>query len=199
MKSIIVKYLSVAAIVASGFAHAAPTPYAPAGTENAVTYSFTAASTGSLIGYFAGSTAAYENELTMLVNGVATGLSGLNNKTSVYGQSFNFGEVVAGDSLVFVLTNIVPGSIGPWYSQASMNSDLVNHVYSAFYAGDAELSAGTYVSFEDLPNGGDFNYNDISFVFSNVATDVPEPASIALLGLGMLGVAMARRKNNMRK
>lgn len=194
MKNIFVTLLMAAGLAASGAAQAVPTPYSPAGTQNTAVYTFTAATTGDLIGYFAGSTASYENDLTMLVNGVATGIHGLNNQTSVYGQSFNFGSVSAGDLLVFVLTNIQPGGIGPWYSQTSLNSDLVNHVYSADYAGDSLIGAGTYVSFEDLDHGGNFNYDDISFVFSNVNVEVPEPAPLALLGLGIFGIAMTRRR-----
>ncbi|MDQ2823221.1 MAG: PEP-CTERM sorting domain-containing protein [Pseudomonadota bacterium] len=194
MKNIFVTLSVVFALAASGIANAVPTPYSPIGTQNAAVYTFTAATTSDLIGYFAGSTASYTNDLTLLVNGVATNVHGLNNQTSIYGQAFNFGAVTQGDILVFVLSNILPGGIGPWYSQASLNSDFVNHVYSAAYLGDPLLSAGTYVSFEDLQGGGDFNYADISFVFSNVAVEVPEPTSIALLGFGILGIALSRRK-----
>lgn len=189
--------LSAAAILAlAANAQAVPTPYSPAGTPNGVTYTFTAAATGNLIAYFAGSSASYTNEITMLVNGVATGIQGLNNHTSNYGDQLNFGSVNAGDTLVFELLNISPGGIGPWYSQQSMNYDRVNHVYSAAYGGDIVIPAGTFVAFEDLPFGGDFNYQDENFVFTNVATstNVPEPASLALFGLGIGGIALSRRK-----
>ena len=47
-------------------------PYPLSGTPNPVTYTFTAAATGDVIAYFAGSGAAYDEELGMLDNGVLT-------------------------------------------------------------------------------------------------------------------------------
>ena len=161
--------------------------YPNSGSENLQTYSFTASSAGDLIAYFAGSGAAFENELGLLVNGVSTGLSGLNNHTSSIGQSFNFGRVEAGDVLTFV--DYVTG-YATWYSDPAFNADNGNHVYSRIAAaGEAYAGspAGTYVGFEDLifPNS-DYNYFDNSFVFTVAA--IPEPSTWAMMIVGFAGV-----------
>jgi hypothetical protein len=173
-------------------AQAGPIPYPNAGTMNPVTYAFTAAGTGDVVAYFWGSTAGYTSTLSLLVNGVDTGIDGLNNHTSAYGDSLNFGTVNAGDSLVFRLNVLSTGDA--WYSNTGLNYDGVNHVYSTDFAGDSSIPAGTFVSFEDLPFGGDFNYNDEDFVFTNVHGEVPEPISALLLGAGLLGAVAVRRQ-----
>jgi len=174
------------------------------GMLNPTLYSFTAANSGSITAYFAGSGASYTNELTMLVNGVSTGIQGLNNQTSTVGQSLVLGSVTAGDSIVFKLIVVSangPYDVGPWYSDKSRNSDGVNHIYSSDFAGDKDIPKGTYVAFEDLIGGGDLNYNDLDFVFVNttstansLTTVVPEPPSFVLLGAGLVGLAVIRKR-----
>ena len=184
------------AITAAGSAFADAIPYAGAGTENPVNYTFTAATTGDISAYYLGSTAGYTEYLGLLVNGVDTGVVGLQNHGTgtVLGQQLDFGPVHAGDVLTFY-TYVYDISTA-WYSNTALNSDGVNHVYSTSYTGP-DAPAGTYVAFEDLAGGGDLNYHDETFVFTNVAStpSIPEPANLALLvaGLGLVG-ALARRR-----
>ena len=178
-------------------------PYPTPGTPNIEVYNFTATTTGVITAYFAGSDAAHSDSIGLLVNGVATGIVGLNNHSSVLGQNIVLGNVNAGDELTFFLTDANTGST--WYSDAALNTDgATQHVYSALYDGlnpplGAGIPAGTYVGFEDLAlfQGGDFDYNDDAFVFTNVSTNpTPLPATFSLFagGLGLLGFLTRRRK-----
>ncbi|MGZ9713261.1 PEP-CTERM sorting domain-containing protein [Glaciimonas sp. GNP009] len=191
-----IAYILIAGLFAASAAQATPTAYSNIGTINPVNYTFTAASTGDIMAYFAGSTAGYDNTLGLLVNGIDTGFNGLDDHTSVYGQQLNFGNVNAGDVLTFKLNVLSTGNT--WYSNRALNSDQTNHIYSNSYAGDIQIPAGTYVAFEDVRiPGADLNYHDENFVFTNVQASnaVPVPATTLLMGLGLLAMSVfAKRK-----
>lgn len=187
--------LAIAALALAGSAFADAIPYPGTGTENPALYTFTATSTGDLSAYFYASTASYDETLGMLVNGVDTGVNGLENHQTAYGTQLDFGNVHAGDVLTFYIN--VANTGATYYSNKALNGDGVNHVYSTSFSGDGgTIPAGTYVAFEDLPSGGDLNYRDEEFVFTNTTTTVPEPAGVALMlaGLGLVGVAARRRR-----
>jgi hypothetical protein len=184
-------------------------PYPNVGTPNPVTYVFTAAASGPVIGYFGGSGAGFDEQVALLDDGVMTsGGFGLDDHSSSVGDSFDFGNVTAGDTLVFE-DYIFANSAGV-YSDPSMNVayDSIdgggsvpnhNHVYSAAAAANAVYAGspvGTYVAFEDEPfPNSDYNYFDDTFVFTNVATQssVPEDSPTVLLVAFALVALMAAR------
>jgi hypothetical protein len=166
-------------------------PYPDIGTTAPASV-FTATATGDITAYFYATDAGYDSEIGMLVNGVSTGVYGLWNHGSAHGDSIVLGSVTAGDSIEFVLKVLTTSS--SWYSVAADNSDGKNHTYATAFGGDAWIPVGTYVAFEDLPYLGDVDYNDHQFVFTNVSNHVPEPAGIALFGLGLLALSFARKR-----
>ena len=107
-------------------------PYPSAGTPNADNYTFTATDTGNITAYFAGSDAGHTDTIGLLVNGIPTGIIGLNNHTSNIGDSVVLGSVNAGDTLTFFLIDANTSST--WYSDRSLNTDgNTQHIYSTLY------------------------------------------------------------------
>lgn len=192
------KQVSIAAIALSASlamsANAGPIPYPNVGTPAPAT-SFTAEADGGVTAYFYATDAGYDSMIGLWVNGVSTGLYGLMNHTSSYGDAFFLGNVSAGDELVFELKVLTTGT--SWYSVAASNSDGKNHTYSTDFGGGGAIPTGTYtyVAFEDLPSLGDVDYNDHQFVFSNIRANVPEPFSLILFGLGIAALGFVRKRS----
>lgn len=148
---------------------------------------------GTITATFEGSDAGYDSLLGLVVTSPSyTSPLIFPNHSTAAGTTYTFGSFAAGTPLDFQLHVVTTGDI--WHTgPASNNSDGIIHANVIF---NWTSPGRTFVGFEDLRGGGDGDYNDHMFSFTNVAPTVPEPETYAMLlaGLGLLGF-MARRRN----
>ncbi len=82
-----------------------------------------------------------------------------------------------------------------WRSGTISSQSGMSTAWSTFLglAGTAPI---TFIAWEDSNRGegADWDYNDLVFAFAQVRVAVAEPASLALLGAGLLGFGFAARR-----
>lgn len=148
------------------------------------------ASGGAVTAYFQGHTAGYTSHLYLERPG--DDLIIFNNQSSAVGDSVALGSFAAGTELKFYIVVQNTGDVfftGPGTRNADGQAHA--HVVPEWRPGE------TFVGFEDLFGGGDQDYDDLKFSFTNTTSapsEVPVPAAGLLLAGGLGGLAVVRRR-----
>ncbi|MGB5108033.1 MAG: FlgD immunoglobulin-like domain containing protein [Candidatus Zixiibacteriota bacterium] len=111
------------------------------------------------------------------------------NPSDGAGDSVSF-SVTGGDSIGFWMKpRLAPDTNQVWYTQNYLNSDSFDHA-KVFRTG---MPHEFIVAFEDLPDGGDMDWNDLVFKvrFSNNAPVVTLPADINVLQCSLAQICFA--------
>jgi hypothetical protein len=150
------------------------------------------ASGGEIVARFEGTDAGYDSQMALVVTSPAYSSGWIfPNHSTTNGATVSLGSFAAGTVLDFQLQVVNNGNV--WHSgSASLNSDGVAHA-NVIYNWNG--TGRTYVGWEDMSGGGDRDYNDHMFSFTNIAA-VPEPETYAMMlaGFGLTGFVARRRK-----
>ena len=180
--TILAKLAAVAFSIASMSTYAIPVASTGAGRSVIV------ANTGNVFATYMGSYAHYTDVLYL------GDVLLFNNHTTPIGRVIDLGSFAAGTELIFRL-GVTNTGIDFFTGDGSRNPDAKAH---ARVQSDYLVSGTSLVSFEDMVRG-DFDFNDFNFTFTNTfAADtrnsVPEPGSLALLAVGLVGMAAIRKR-----
>ena len=145
------------------------------------------------VGAFDGSAADY---VTLFTNG-GPGAPAVGTEFLLAGAGGS--PLSVGSTVIFRLFNETRGYTF-FTGAAARNADDATHVMMAAGSGQASRFGGAYTlafNFEDLTGTeaplSDWDYDDLRFEAANVAV-TPEPATVALMGAGLLGLAAAARR-----
>ena len=169
---------------AAGFAAALAAPQAQAAIGDDLV-----ASGGEIVIRFEGSSASFDSLIS--VNGSTPTFP---NHSTPVGTTQSLGFFAPGTPLDIVL-NVVSTGNSFHTGSGALNADGLPHANVVYNFGEP---GRTWIGFEDILGGGDLDYNDHEFSFTNILirTPIPEPGTYALMfaGLGVMGFIARRRR-----